>query len=63
MTDLAAVLTGLIFVVTESTVERGKLAQLVSLELVLAFGDRSSLGVNQYEFRQNEMDGINSPFQ
>jgi hypothetical protein len=46
VTDFAAVLTGLVFVVTECTVERGKLAQLVTLELVLAFRDRSSLGIN-----------------
>jgi hypothetical protein len=46
VTDFAAVLTGLVLVVTEGTVERGKLAQLVTLELVLAFRDRSSLGVD-----------------
>jgi hypothetical protein len=61
--DLAAVLAGLVFVVTESTVERGELAQLVPLELVLAFGNRSSLGVNQYELQQNETDKMNSPSQ
>lgn len=42
MTNLAAVLAGLVFVVTEGTVECGELAQLVALELVLAFGDRGS---------------------
>jgi uncharacterized membrane protein len=46
VTDFAAVLTGLVFVVTECTVERGKLAQLVTLELVLAFRNRSGLGIN-----------------
>jgi hypothetical protein len=61
--DLAAVLAGLVFVVTESTVERGELAQLVPLELVLAFGNRSSLGINQYELQQNETDKMNSPSQ
>lgn len=47
--DLAAVLAGLVLVVTEGTVERGELAQLVALELILTFGNRSSLSVNQYE--------------
>jgi len=42
VTNLAAVLAGLVFVVTEGTVECGELAQLVALELVLAFGDRGS---------------------
>jgi len=40
--DLAAVLAGLVLVVTEGTVERGELAQLVALELILTFGNRSS---------------------
>jgi hypothetical protein len=37
------VLTGLVFVITESTVEGCKLSELVTLELVLAFWDGSSL--------------------
>jgi len=42
MTDLTAVLAGLVLVVTKGTVQSGKLAKLVPLELVLAFRDRSS---------------------
>jgi hypothetical protein len=41
--DLAAVLACLVLVVTEGTVEGGELAKLVTLELVLAFGDGSRL--------------------
>lgn len=37
------VLTSLVLIVTEGTVESSQLTQLVALELVLAFGDRSSL--------------------
>lgn len=40
---LSAVLTRLVFVVTEGTVECGKLTELITLELVLTFGDRSGL--------------------
>ena len=43
MTDLTAVLAGLVFVITQSTVEGSKLTQLVALELVLAFRDRGGL--------------------
>jgi hypothetical protein len=41
--NLAAVLASLVLVVTKGTVERGEFTQLVSLELVLAFGDGGSL--------------------
>jgi hypothetical protein len=63
VTDFAAVLAGLVFVVTEGTVERGELAQLVTLELVLAFRNRSSLRLCQHELRKHEMGGMNSPSQ
>ena len=43
MTDLSTVLTGLVLVVTEGTVESGELTKLVTLELVLSFGNGSSL--------------------
>lgn len=43
MADLATVLTRLILVVTESTVQRGKFTQLVPLQFILSFGDRCSL--------------------
>lgn len=43
MTDLAAVLAGLVLIITQGTVEGSKLTELVTLELVLAFRDRSSL--------------------
>lgn len=45
MSDLAAVLAGLVLIVSEGTVERGKLTELVALQLVLAFGDGSSLNL------------------
>jgi hypothetical protein len=43
VSDLATVLAGLVFVVTKGTVESCELTELVALELVLAFGDRSGL--------------------
>jgi hypothetical protein len=43
VTNFAAVLASLVLVVTKGTVERGEFTQLVSLELVLAFGDGGSL--------------------
>jgi hypothetical protein len=43
MANLTAVLTSLVFVVSESSVERGEFSELVTLELVLAFGNRSCL--------------------
>lgn len=41
--DLAAVLACLVLVVAQSSVQGGKLAKLIPLELVLALGDRGSL--------------------
>jgi hypothetical protein len=43
VTNFAAVLASLVLVVTKGTIERGEFTQLVSLELVLAFGDGGSL--------------------
>ena len=43
VTNFTTVLTGLVLVIAKGTVEGSKLAQLVALELVLAFGDGSSL--------------------
>jgi hypothetical protein len=43
MADLTTVLTGLVLVVTEGTVEGSKLTKLVALEFVLAFGNGGSL--------------------
>lgn len=40
MANLATVLAGLVFVITQSTVERGEFSKLVTLELILAFGNR-----------------------
>jgi 2-keto-3-deoxy-6-phosphogluconate aldolase len=37
------VLAGLVLIITEGTVESSQLTQLVALELVLAFGNRSGL--------------------
>lgn len=42
MSNLATVLTSLILIITEGTVESSQLSQLVSLEFVLAFGNRGS---------------------
>jgi len=39
MSNLSAVLAGLVFIVTKGTVERCKLTKLIPLELVLAFRD------------------------
>lgn len=43
VTDLTTVLAGLVLVITESTVKSSKLAQLVTLQLVLSFWNGSSL--------------------
>ncbi len=45
MSDLAAVLARLVFVVAECSVQGSKLTKLVPLELVLAFGDGRSLEI------------------
>ncbi len=39
VTDLATILAGLVFVVAKRSVESSKLTKLVTLQLVLAFGD------------------------
>jgi hypothetical protein len=44
VTNLTTVLAGLILVIPESTVQRRKFTELVSLEFVLALGNRGSLG-------------------
>ena len=41
--DFATILAGLILVVTKGTIQGGKLAKLVALKFVLAFGDGGSL--------------------
>ena len=46
VSDFAAVLAGLVLVVTEGTVECGELAGLIALELVLTFGDGGGLGMD-----------------
>jgi hypothetical protein len=43
VTDLTTVLAGLVLIVSEGTVESSQLTQLVTLELVLTFGNRGSL--------------------
>jgi len=45
MTNLTAVLAGLVLVVAEGTIEGGKFTKLVALEFVLTFRDGSSLQV------------------
>lgn len=45
VTNLTTVLTSLVLVVSKGTVEGGKFSKLVTLEFVLALGDRSSLGI------------------
>ena len=44
--DFTTVLASLVLVVTQGTVERGELTQLVALELVLAFRNGGSLWIN-----------------
>jgi hypothetical protein len=46
MSNLSTVLACLVLVVAESSVQRSKLAQLVTLQLVLALGNGRSLGVS-----------------
>lgn len=43
VTNLSTILASLVLVVAERTVEGGELTELVSLELILAFGNRGSL--------------------
>jgi hypothetical protein len=43
MSDLATILTSLVLVITEGTVECGEFTELVAFELILALGDRCSL--------------------
>jgi hypothetical protein len=43
MTDLSAILAGLVLVVTKGTVESCELTKLISLQLILSFGDRGRL--------------------
>lgn len=43
VTDLTAVLAGLVLVVSECTVESSELTKLVTLELVLSLGNRGGL--------------------
>jgi hypothetical protein len=43
MTNLTAVLAGLVLVIAQSTVESSEFAELVALQFVLAFGNRRSL--------------------
>ena len=45
--NLAAVLAGLVLVISQSTVERGEFSKLVTLELVLAFGDGGGLATSR----------------
>lgn len=48
MADLTTVLTGLVLVVTERSVEGGELTKLVALEFVLALRNRGSLQTCQH---------------
>ena len=43
VTNLTAVLASLVLIVAQRSVQRGKLAELIALELVLAFWNGSSL--------------------
>jgi hypothetical protein len=45
MANLATILASLVLIITEGSVQRRKLAELVALELVLALGNGSSLSV------------------
>ena len=48
VTNFTTVLTSLILIVAEGTIEGGEFAELITLELVLAFGDRGGLQVVSY---------------
>lgn len=49
VTNLAAVLASLVLIVSKRTIECCKLTKLVTLELILAFGNRGSLqGSGEY---------------
>ena len=58
MTDLAAILASLVFVVAEGTVQGGELAELVALKLVLAFGDGSGLYIISQDCVDCSVTGI-----
>lgn len=47
MADLAAILTSLVFIVTQSAVECSQFAELITLEFVLAFGNGGGLHICQ----------------
>lgn len=44
--NFSTILAGLVFVVAQSTVERGKLAELIALQLILSFWDRRGLNMS-----------------
>ena len=48
MTDLTAILAGLVLIVTQCTVQSSQLTKLASLELILTLGDRGSLDVSAH---------------
>ena len=52
VTNLTAVLASLVLIVSEGTVEGSQLTKLVTLELVLTFGDRGSLRECQYSVEE-----------
>ena len=56
--DISAVLTDLVFIITESTVECGQLSELILFVIVLTFGSGSSL-MKRYGGQIMEEKGTN----
>lgn len=46
VSNFAAVLTGLVLIVTQGTVKGSQLAQLIALQFILTFGNRSGLSLS-----------------
>jgi len=51
MTDLTAILTGLVLIVTQCAVQSSQFTELTSLKLILTLGDRGSLDVLVHAIR------------
>ena len=59
VTDVAAVLTDLVLIISEGSIEGGKFAELIAFVIVLAFGCRSGLiskGEQRVEIGRRKVD-------
>jgi hypothetical protein len=62
VSDLAAVLARLVLIVAERSVQGSKFTQLITLQLVLALGNRRSLGISSvspYECKERNTNRLN----